>query len=33
VNFVVPQDAPSGTVNLVLTHAGVSSQPAPFPVQ
>ncbi len=33
VNFVVPQGAPSGTVNLVLTHAGVSSPPAPFPVQ
>jgi uncharacterized protein (TIGR03437 family) len=33
VNFVVPQGAPSGTVNLVLTHAGVSSQAAPFPVQ
>jgi uncharacterized protein (TIGR03437 family) len=33
VNFVVPQAAPSGTVNLVLTHAGISSPAALFPVE
>jgi uncharacterized protein (TIGR03437 family) len=32
VNFVVPQNAPGGTVNITVTLNGVSSAPAPFAV-
>jgi uncharacterized protein (TIGR03437 family) len=33
VNFVVPQNAPSGTVNITVTLNGVTSAAAPFVVQ
>jgi uncharacterized protein (TIGR03437 family) len=32
VNFVVPQNAPGGTVNITVTLNGVSSAPASFAV-
>jgi uncharacterized protein (TIGR03437 family) len=32
VNFVVPQNAPGGTVNVTVMLNGVTSAPAPFAV-